>query len=230
MKQKDFVIKALSENGGIATLSELYRLTDTSTWRTKTPFASIRGILQTNKEFFRIKPGLWGLSEQKDKISKQILSDDEKFTHSYYQGIIANIGNLRKFNTFIPAQDKNRLFVDKKLGSIATTSVIYDFSYQEILKYAKTIDVIWFNERRMPSAFFEVEHSTNIKNSLNKFYELQDFRADFFIVADIRRLSEFKDTLKMSIYKPIQSLVKFSSYENIVKIYEQESQKIELGI
>ena len=41
------------------------------------------------------------------------------------------------------------------------------------------MDVIWFNERKMPYRFYEVEHSTNISNSLDKFYELQDFRADF---------------------------------------------------
>lgn len=60
---------------------------------------------------------------------------------------------------------------------------IYAFTYSEILRRAKTVDTIWFNKRKMPCAFYEVEHSTDIKNSLNKFYELQDFRAKFYIVA-----------------------------------------------
>ncbi|MBP3207417.1 MAG: hypothetical protein J6M21_04040, partial [Campylobacter sp.] len=63
MQQKDFVINALLKNGKVATLSQLYHSTEVSSWQTKTPFASIRRILQTNKEFFKIQPGLWGLSE-----------------------------------------------------------------------------------------------------------------------------------------------------------------------
>ena len=37
------------------------------------------------------------------------------------------------------------------------------------------MDVIWFNERKMPNSFFEVEHGTDMKNSLLKFNDLQDF-------------------------------------------------------
>ena len=45
---------------------------------------------------------------------------------------------------------------------------IYEFTYPEILRKARTVDVIWFNERKMPMSFYEVEHSTDIKNSLSK--------------------------------------------------------------
>ncbi|MBQ7270365.1 MAG: hypothetical protein IJR18_01605, partial [Campylobacter sp.] len=108
MQQKDFVINALLKNGKVATLSQLYHATEVSSWQTKTPFASIRRILQTNKEFFKIQPGLWGLSEFKNEIlakfeikNEKIVAENE-FTHSYYQGIIAQIGNIRKFKTYIP--------------------------------------------------------------------------------------------------------------------------------
>ena len=70
---------------------------------------------------------------------------------------------------------------------ISTMKEMPIFTYDKIVKRAKTIDTVWFNERELPRAFYEVEHSTNIINSLNKFFELQDFRSDFFIVANSKR-------------------------------------------
>ncbi|MCD8215458.1 MAG: hypothetical protein LUC97_07455 [Clostridiales bacterium] len=64
------------------------------------------------------------------------------------------------------------MFLERKLSEIAAINSIYSFTYPEILRKAKTVDVIWFNERKMPYAFYEVEHTTDIKNSLNKSYEL----------------------------------------------------------
>lgn len=93
------------------------------------------------------------------------------------------IGNLKGYNTFIPAQDKNNLFLDRPLRSISTLDKIFDFSYQNIVNRAKTIDVIWFNNRNLPHSFFEVEHSTDIQNSLLKFNDLQDFYSKFYILS-----------------------------------------------
>ena len=112
MNQKECVIEALASLGGMATLFDLYHKTDVSTCGSKTPFASIRRIVQTNKEFYKIIAGLWGLCDSRDKnLAKTGDSkneENEKFTHSYFQGVIVEIGNLRHFQTFIPAQDKNK--------------------------------------------------------------------------------------------------------------------------
>lgn len=189
MTQKEYVLKAFEKIGSMATLLQLYKTTDIKNWETKTPFATIRSILQRYNDFFKIQPGLWGLSNKKDEILKQIDVKtqkeviENKFTHSYYQGLITEIGNLRNYQTYIPPQDKNKLFINKKLSQTAKIVKIYDFAYPEILRFAKTVDVIWFNDRLMPNSFFEVEHSTDFKNSINKFYELQDFRANFYVVA-----------------------------------------------
>ena len=44
----------------------------------------------------------------------------------------------------------------------------------------------------MPHSFFEIEHSTDIQNSLLKFNDLQDFYVRMTIVADIKRKTEFE--------------------------------------
>ena len=233
MKQKQYVIDAMKKNGGYATFQQLNQLVDFSSWGTKTPFASIRRIVQTNDDFFRIQPGLWALKEYEKEILKKfkIKNNDtkslHKFTHSYFQGIIVEIGNLRNFDTYIPAQDKNKMFIEKKLSEITTTNIMYNFTYPEILRKAKTVDAIWFNERKMPCAFYEVEHSTDIKNSLNKFYELQDFRAKFYIVAAKERKKQFDDIIHSSIYNPIQNLVNFVNYDALISQYEAEHKIIE---
>lgn len=230
MKQKYYVIDAMRANGGYATLQQLNMLVDFSTWKTKTPEASIRRIVQENDEFFRIQPGLWALREYENEVNKKfniIKSNVEsvsQFTHSYYQGIIVEIGNIKKLGTYVPPQDKNKLFLEKKLSDIITVHDIYKFTYDDIIRNAKTVDAIWFNERKMPCAFYEVEHTTNIKNSLNKFFELQDFRAKFYIVADKARKRQFEDVIGASIYNPIREMVGFVSYDDLVKQYSNESE------
>ncbi len=228
MQQKYYVIDAMKTNGGYATFQQLNSMIDFSQWKTKTPFASVRRIVQTNGEFFRVQPGLWALKEfEKEVLEKFNIKTENKesvkdFTHSYFQGIIVEIGNMRKLDTYVPAQDKNKLFLERKLSELITTDRIYEFTYPEILRRARTVDAIWFNERKMPCAFYEIEHSTDMKNSLNKFYELQDFRADFYIVASKERKKQFDDIIHSSIYNPIRKLVTFVNYEALVTQYEAE--------
>ena len=59
LKRDENLILALEKLGGMAKLGQLYKNVDVSKWMTKTPFASIRRIVQTNKEFSKIKSGIW---------------------------------------------------------------------------------------------------------------------------------------------------------------------------
>jgi len=219
------VIQALSELGGWATLRKLNETVDFSSWGTKTPEATVRRIVQLSKSIFRIRPGLWALEACRDQALRELnltpgnRHSEEQFTHGYYQGLLVEIGKIRGKKTYIPAQDKRRLFLGRELGDVADTTSISPFTYDFILRKAKTVDVIWFNEREMPSHFYEVEHTTDIKNSLSKFYELQDFFSGFYIVADQFRENEFNDKLQASIFKDISRRVKFLDYEHVVGLY-----------
>ena len=149
--QEQQVIDALREQGGYATLGELYHLVDTRLWATKTPNETIRRIVQVSNEIFKIQSGLWAL---------------------------------------------------------------------EITNRARTVDVIWFNERLMPHTFFEVEHSTDFQNSLGKFCDLQDFYCRFFIVAPRNRRKQFEEILTRTAFRDICKRVKFNTYDDISKQYE----------
>ncbi len=99
--QWEQVKDTMLQNGGFATLGFLYNTVDVSHWATKTPFASIRRIVQTNEYFFKIKPGLWGLKEKKKEIIERFgiaekkSEKNELFNHSYYQGLVVEIGNIK---------------------------------------------------------------------------------------------------------------------------------------
>jgi len=224
MKQFEQVIEAMRENGGYATLGYLYHNVDVTSWKTKTPFASMRRIVQDDRFFFKIKPGLWALKELKQNVLKKFKIETSKtksaeFNHTYYQGLLVEIGNLRGYSTYIPPQDKNKLYLEQKLGSIAEITSIFEFSYPEIIRRARTIDVIWFNDRKMPLSFFEVEHSTDIYNSLIKFSDLRDFHSSFCIVADDTRKREFGIKISANAFKEVKNRISFMSYEELSVVH-----------
>lgn len=236
MKQYEAVILTLERLGGVATLGklnqEVFKIKDCD-WKTKTPFASIRRIVQENNAISKIKPGLWALKSFKKELEqKGIVVETEhnknsreviEFNHSYYQGLLVSIGNIRNFGTFVPNQDKNKMFLHEKLGDLRSLKVIPKYSYDHFVSRSSTIDVIWFNDRNMPDSFFEVEHSTDIQNSLMKFYDLQDFYARMFIVSDEKRREEYNKKLDYSSFGKLkkEKRVLFLSYGDLEKQYRQ---------
>lgn len=224
--QEHQVIETMRREGGYATLRRLNEIVDFSSWRTKTPEATIRRIVQDSKQIFKIQPGLWALEEFREEVLRKFelklgnKQSEEMFSHGYYQGLLVEIGKLRHQTTYVPAQDKNRMFISQRLGDITDTIELPAFTYDKLMNRARTVDVIWFNERQMPSNFYEVEHTTNIKNSLSKFYELQDFHAGFYIVADASRKKEFEDKLHVSMFAVIEKRVKFIDYKRVADMYE----------
>jgi hypothetical protein len=240
MKQYEAVIKTIENLGGVATLGQLNQEVfkiNSCNWETKTPFASIRRIVQLRPEIYKIRPGLYGLVEmKKQNESKGILEESHKnrnspeiieFNHSYYQGLLLQIGELKKLETCIPNQDKNKKFLNQTLGNLSTLKSVPQFSYSKIVQRSSTIDVVWFNDRGLPHSFFEVEHSTDIQNSLLKFNDLQDFYVRMVIVADKVRKNEYENKIKYSSFKEISQRVNFLDYEVLSKQYESliEQQK-----
>jgi len=236
MKQYEAVIEVMKTKGGYSTLGDLYKEVfkiENVKWGTQTPFATIRRIVQDERFFFKIKPGLWALKSEREQILKvfEIAEKknigDEDFSHSYYQGLLLELGNIKKMTTFVPAQDKNRRYLSHLLGEIATIDQFYNFSYDHIVNRAATIDVSWFNERKLPHSFFEIEHSTDFKNSLLKFVELQDFNVEFRVVADKKRERQYQSILSMNAFRNIAHRVKFISYDIVAELHTKQ---VELSI
>jgi hypothetical protein len=87
MKQHEAVLLAMKHNGGYATLGQLYQTAPKisgSVWGTKTPFATIRRIVQTHHEFFKIRPGLWALTSEKDRVLRLFARGEAKSKEREY--------------------------------------------------------------------------------------------------------------------------------------------------
>jgi len=238
MYQYEAVIEVMKRKGGYATLAYLYQNAlkiEGCEWKTKTPYASIRRIVQDDRFFFRIKPGLWALKSHQDQVLQHFgLTEDspkhreQELDHSYYQGLLVEIGNFKGFKTFVPYQDKNRLYLNLPLSNYATLDTFYKFTYEHVVRRAITVDVTWFNSRMYPQSFFEIEHTTDIQNSLLKFVELQDFYVEFFIVGDISRRKEFDAKLSYSAFEAISERVKFIDYVYLSRLHARSAELYEL--
>ncbi|MCW5934289.1 MAG: hypothetical protein KIT45_08330 [Fimbriimonadia bacterium] len=223
----------MEQLGGYATLGQLYKQAlevPGATWGTQTPFASMRRIVQQKSEyFFKIRPGLWGLTTRKDDILRQLnlgehatLEQKRDFDHYYYQGLLVETGKLKAYPSYVPPQDRGKPFLGGSLGDTISLENLPPFTYERLVRRASTIDVIWMNERGFPLAFFEVEHSTDIQNSLLKFVEFQDFYVRFYIVAAGARETELKSKLTQTAFQPIKDRVQFLSYDKASNLYEKE--------
>ena len=241
MTQAQAVIETIDMLGGVATLNQInqhiFEITDCQ-WRTKTPFASVRRIVQQTDGIYKIKPGLYALETHRQALENNgiLVQTDhnqdseiiQTFNHAYYQGLLLEMGKMRHLGTFVPDQDKNKPFLNQALlGELRTIQAIPEYTYPQLVKRSSTIDVIWFNERHMPHSFFEVEHSTDIQNSLLKFNDLQDFAARMVIVADEKRHHEFISKMGYAAFRQLANnkRVAFLSYESLGKQYEQEFEK-----
>jgi hypothetical protein len=136
---------------------------------------------------------------------------------------------MRHMEAFVPLQDKNKPFMQGTLASVTTVPAMYKFTYDETLRKAQTVDVVWFNERKMPDAFFEVENSTDMLNALSKFVQLQDFAARFYIVADALRQREFVDKIALTAFRDMHSRVLFETYEHVAVLHAKLSELALLG-
>lgn len=211
----------MKSHGYFATLKQLHdeapKLKEHSG---KTPGMTINYRVQVNNRFTKIMPGLWALSEYLDKLPPHLnpkiqKSDREKtaISHALMQGYLIEIGNMKGYSTFTP--DKNGLFVNKRLADIISVRNCPTFTYERVLQRVKYIDVIWFNEREYPANVIEVEHSTDFRNSLLKFLELQDFTTKMTVVASQERYEQFAREINRPTFGIISKRTHFVSYDDV---------------
>ncbi len=221
--------KVMLKNGYFAPLKLLYKeiwnYKDRVKIIGKTPDYTIQERVQRDKKFTRIGLGIYALTEYLDRLPKQIEPKNEKEKinrkHAEIQGMLLEIGNFKSEVEDTYTNDKKWVFQNKTLGSLATICMVPVFTYEKIVKESTSFaDVIWFNNRGFPHKIFEVEHSTDFRDALIKFMELQDFMTKFYCVSSEDRKMKFEREKSKNIFKPIDSRLKFLTYEQVRNDYQ----------
>lgn len=233
---EEAIEQVMQNNGGFASLKQIYNeiwlFKDKSKISGKTPHNTIQERVQRSQRFFRIGLGIYGLSELKDKIllSEQTPKTKEQKiekTHARIQGMLLELGNLRGFDTY--TNDKSWTFDGKNLGMLSSLKSVPPFTYQQIIdRNIAFCDVVWFSgeEFLYPTRICEVEHSTDFRDALLKFKELEFFNVEFYCISDESRRVKFNKEITRAAFESIKSRVEFFTYDEIISTYEFEKQKI----
>ena len=165
------------------------------------------------------------MTEHLDKLPKLIEPRNEvernNRKHAEIQGMLLEIGNFKPEVGDTYTNDKKWVFQNKTLGSLATLAMVPAFTYGRIIKESASFaDVIWFNGRGFPYKIFEVEHSTDFRDAFIKFMELQDFNTEFYCVSAEDRKFKFERERNKTAFRPIDSRLKFLTYEQVENDYQ----------
>ncbi|MBP3221956.1 MAG: hypothetical protein J6M43_07965 [Neisseriaceae bacterium] len=228
--------QVMLNNGKFASLKQIYNeiwhYKDKSKITGKTPNNTIQERVQRSNKFFRIGLGIYGLTEFKNEIfitQNQPKTEQEKTErkHSQIQGMLIEIGNLRGFDTY--TNDKSWIFDGKQLGNLISLKSVPLFTYEKIIaKSVSFCDVIWFggNEFLYPTRICEVEHSTDFRDALIKFKELEFFNTQFYCISDENRRNKFELEINKKAFESIRNRVQFQTYKEIEETYHFEMKRI----
>lgn len=225
----DAIEKVMLKNGYFAPLKliykEIWNYKDKGLIVGKTPIFTIQERVQRDNRFTRIGLGVYALTKYLDYLPNEPVAKTKKQfqerKHASIQGMLLEIGNYKTEVSETYTNDKKYVFQNKRLGNIATIANVPIFTYENIIKdTVRFADVIWFNKRRFPFKIFEVENSTDFRDALVKFCELQDFQTKFCCVSNEHRKDKFQKELNKTAFEPIRSRCEFVSYEQVENDYE----------
>ena len=234
----DFIGRVMLENGGYAPLKLIYQKfrerVDLGKVRGKTPMNSLRHEALSNPRFERIGLGVYALCDRVPALVRtpppRTKAEKVVRRHSDIQGMLLEIGNTRELVTETYTADRKARFQNKTLGNIATMGKMPQFTYKPIVDAVRHVDVAWFNERRFPVKVFEVEHTSNFRNALTKFCQLQDFHATFCCVAEQAKEDKYLRAVEMAAFSSIRERCEFIAYEKVEADYETALRGIHIQI
>jgi len=168
------------------------------------------------------------LDYQEEKIEE--IKQDPIRMHSYMEGMCIEIGNFLNLDTY--TADPNAKYNNLPLSSIATLDKLPPFTYEDILKTTKKIDVLWFNDKGFlfPKRAIEIVDSIGtLDGSLKRTFQLIEFNLDFYILCKSDHINKVELELSREPYKRVRHRYKVCSYDAIEEIYNSpiSSQKNE---
>ena len=149
------------------------------------------------------------------KIRKETLKIE---THEDAEYFMLKLGEMLGYITY--TCDKKSKSNNVELGEAAMLKDLPAFAGERDMGFARYIDVIWFNEDENPLYCIEVEHTTNVVNSLTKLHQLGHFRVNFFVIASEDKRSKFETEMGKAPYRSEKDRYHFISYDELISLYE----------
>ncbi len=135
--------------------------------------------------------------------------------------VLADLGNILGYDTYVADPSKNSPMLNKTLGEIATLEGVPPFTHQRYLDTVRNVDILWFYEE-FPTYGFEVEHSTGVTPGLLRLYQIRQFsNTKFFIIAPENVRSRFETEVSKDPFDKIKPRYNFRSYESLLAFYKQ---------
>lgn len=227
MTKVEAIAQLMKDNGGVATLSDIYKdieryyptVKDSHDWE-----AGVRGVLyrdiRNNRRFKKIGLSIYALQDYQEEQKPK--PKDGVRMHSFIEGLCLELGNAKKYKTY--TADPSALYRDNlRLNKFSTLSDIPAFTYDDIIKEVKRIDVIWFNPKGLlfPHCVFEVVDSIGtLDGAFNRSLQLCNFQTKFCIVAPEKHRTKFEQTKRLSRYNDNMERFRFINYDEITNYYD----------
>jgi len=117
-------------------------------------------------------------NKYKDEIGNTIPKEIKR-RHSQIQALLVEIGRQLGFKTWVAQNDKGISYKGQKLGEMDGVIVRLDdvkllSSFNDAIRQALLIDVIWFRNGRLMPAVIEIEHTTGVTSGLSRMRKFHD--------------------------------------------------------
>jgi len=230
---KDVVAKALEKLGGQGHLSQINGIVEGHPKTTTNPTwqATIRRVVRQYSIFEPVPPTNSGIYRLVDAPlvqaePQELDSQDAEINHGMAQGMLVALGNIYGYETFVPTHDQTtRSFQGRRLGESVTVKDCTDIFRGPNLSKVREIDVLWFTEDDhglYPSYAFEVEHSTRVKQGLDRLLKVPTrYLLPLFIVAPGEQEERlFQGYISQTPFRSHRARFVFRSYQQLQSVYD----------
>ena len=168
-----------------------------------------------------LKKGKKQESKVRENISKVAPTKYSIKTHTDAQAVLARLGDLLGYDTYVPHEDQNKtsdLFKNKLKGMITLTDLPI-FGPLRQMEKVKHIDVLWLRDGEFPEYGFEVEESTDVTKGLLRLYNVRHFKMVPVIVGPESKRAKFKREISADPFYRIKDEYRFISYPELAQLF-----------
>ena len=163
---------------------------------------------------------------EEEPATGEVVATTEQEPHLHIQWMLVKIGKWEDYDVWVANNDLGKEHKGDKFSTLCLSELPH-FAGPEVLRVARSIDVIWFRKKSaQPVRFFEIEHTTSVYSGLLR---LNDVKIDYpvpkaTIVAPQGRRDLFDTQIsrRTFVYSEIADVCDFMDYGDLEKLFESE--------